>query len=95
MALHCLTKRLENTSHEALLQQLQEGDAVLFLGAATMLALDEAATAALNDRGARLYALDSDVAAHGLPTAIDNVQIIDMVGWVDLTEEHETQSQWF
>ena len=95
MALHCLAKRLQNTSHEALLQQLREGDAVLFLGAATMLALDGTFTAPLNDRGVTLYALDSDIAAHGLPTAIENVQIIDMAGWVTLTEEHETQSQWF
>ena len=95
MALHCLAKRLDSSSNEALLQQLQEGDTVLFLGAATMLALDEAATAALNNRGATLYALDSDIAAHGLPTGIDNVQIIDMAGWVALTEQHETQSQWF
>ena len=95
MALHCLIKPMDNTSHKALLQQLQEGDAVLFLGAATLLALDEAATAPLNDRGATLCALNSDIAAHGLPTAIDNVQIIDVAGWVALTEEHETQSQWF
>lgn len=95
MALHCLTNRLDNTSHEALLQQLQEGDAVLFLGAATMLALDKTVAALLKDRGATLYALDTDNAAHGLPTTIANVQIIDMAGWVTLTEQHETQSQWF
>ncbi|MEM1402352.1 MAG: DsrH/TusB family sulfur metabolism protein [Pseudomonadota bacterium] len=95
MALHCLIKPLDDASHGALLAQLQKDDAVLFLGAAAILTLDATVTGSLIDLGVRLYTLEHDSAAHGLPAVIPDVQIIDMADWVALTEQHDTQSQWF
>jgi len=95
MTLHCLYASPESTAALRCRAALAPGDAVLLLGAAVRLA--DPAHPALPQWGggheAALYALQEDLAAHGVAPA-PLVTAVDYAGWVRLSEELPRQQVW-
>ena len=72
-------------------------DAVLLLGDGVYAALkDTAACAQLQNCGAALYALQADAAAAGvLGLLAEGIKLIDMDGFVTLSETFPRQQAWY
>jgi len=96
MTLHCLYASPESTAAQRCHAALAPGDALLLLGAAVRLA-DPGHPALAHWRaghGAALYALQEDLAAHGVGTPTPVVTAVDYAGWVRLSEELPRQQVW-
>lgn len=95
MTLHCLYSAPSGDPASRCLAALATGDAVLLLAAATTLARPgHPALSRWINAGARLYALDEDLAAHGVDAPAATVTVISYGGWVDLSLQQERQQVW-
>ena len=72
------------------LRLLAEGDALLLLG-------DGVYSASLVSEvdGIELYALSTDAFARGVSTLPDSITLVDMAGFVALTERFARQVAWY
>ena len=50
---------------------------------------------ALMDKGLKCYALDQDIEARGLSADLNNITIISMLEFVDLTAQHNPVQSWY
>ncbi len=98
--LHTVNKSpFERNALASCLRLAKKGSAVLLLEDGVLAALDRTAhsdkvKAAAGDL--KFYALGPDVRARGLDEAniIDNIEIIDYAGFVDLVAAHENLQAW-
>ena len=96
MILHTLNASPASAAFAECLGMLGNEDAVLLMGDGVYAALpDSGHFAALQARGAGIYLLQADAAAAGLQDAPGDVQIIDMDGFVALTERFPRQLAWY
>lgn len=73
------------------------GDAVLLMGDGTYCSLPHSAIAkAMSACGATLYVLADDAAARGLAEQVrEPYTLVDMEGFVDLTERYQHIQSWY
>jgi sulfur relay protein TusB/DsrH len=96
MILHTLNATANSDSFRDCLRTAQAGDTLLLLGDGVYNALagSEAATA-LAACAAEVMALEADVAAAGLIGRLGPIPLVDMDGFVDLSEQYPRQLAWY
>lgn len=95
MNLHCLYRMPDSPTALRLLEELSPGDIVLLLGEAVVLARESnPALAEWVATGARLHALDDDIAAYGIGASAPEVSPVSYADWVALSEQCNTQRAW-
>ncbi|WP_192456590.1 sulfurtransferase complex subunit TusB [Musicola keenii] len=94
--LHTFSHSPYQTDIDALLDSLGAGDALLLLQDGVIAALGAASVLSrLQQSGARVYALQSDIDARGLGNQISTeIQLIDYTEFVQLTVKHARQLAW-
>ena len=71
-------------------------DALLLMGDGVYAAIaDTAAGAALQASGAEIYVLEADTTAAGVNNLIEGATLVDMDGFVALTERFPRQQAWY
>ena len=96
MILHTLNTAGISDSFRDCLRMAQAGDAILLLGDGVYNAIPGSETAlALEDCEAKVMALDTDVAAAGLDQRLGPTLLVDMDGFVGLTEYYPRQMAWY
>ncbi len=96
MVLHTLNASPASAAFIDCLRLLGNGDELLLMGDGVYAALaDTESCEALVDRGAPVYLLDSDVDAAGIGKSLGTGTVIDMAGFVELTERFERQLAWY
>ncbi|MCB1701404.1 MAG: sulfurtransferase complex subunit TusB [Halioglobus sp.] len=94
--LHTLNASPSSPACSDCLRLLASGDALLLLGDGVYAALAGSADRArLDASGAAVYVLDTDAAAAGVLSRVDGVTIIDIDGFVALTEQCSRQLAWY
>ncbi|MEQ8516655.1 MAG: sulfurtransferase complex subunit TusB [Chromatocurvus sp.] len=97
MTLHTVNLLPDHPDCQRCIRQLAPGDAVIFLGRGVWIA--NARAAWLPDweiDGVELHVLDDDLAASGLAgQRAPSVALLDLPGFVALTEQHRVQRAWF
>ena len=95
MILHTLNASPASAAFNDCLCVLQEGDAVILMGDGVYATLSvSAALHELLGSGAELFMLTADALAAGITEPIDSVTMIDMDGFVALTERFQRQQAW-
>lgn len=94
MVLHTLNAAPSSAAFRECCDVAQGEDAILLLGDGVYAAVASTALESLRSAGATVYALEADMRAAGL-TAIDEVESVDMDGFVALTERYERQQAWY
>ena len=96
MILHTLNCSSNSESFRDCLRTAQFGDAILLLGDGVYSALANSESAqALHDSAAKVMALDTDVLAAGLETRLGSTPVVDMDGFVALSEYYPRQLAWY
>lgn len=96
MILHILTKTPDNSASVQMQQVIGDQDAVLLIEEAVVAALDPSWTA-WQQFQSRIFLLSEDLIARGLASiAADNeLPMIEMDGFVVLTEQYEKAVTWY
>lgn len=96
MILHTLNASPASAAFNDCLRRLAADDALLLLGDGVYAALaDTAPRAQIDSSGARVYVLREDAAAAGVLARIDDVPLVDIEGFVELSERFTRQLAWF
>ena len=96
MVLHTLNATPTSAAFSDCLRLLGADDELLLMGDGVYAALaDTESCEALIDRDASVYLLDSDVGAAGIGERLGTGTVIDMAGFVELTERFERQLAWY
>lgn len=96
MTLHTLNASPSSAAFAECMQFISPGDTLLLLGDGVYAALcDTPASAELLTSGALLYVLRDDATAAGIVSRIVNATVIDIAGFVELTENHSRQMAWY
>lgn len=96
MILHCLNASPASAAFADCLRLVGADDALLLLGDGVYAALaDTDHRAALDGCGAALYALREDAAAAGVLARMAGVVLVDIDGFVELTERCSRQLAWY
>ena len=96
MILHTLNASPASAAFDDCLRLLGPGDAVLLMGDGVYAAIaGSGACAALRGCGAELYLLQSDVIAAGMIGRVADLAVVDMDGFVELTERFTRQQAWY
>lgn len=96
MILHTLNCPPSSASFQQCLDHVAPDDALLLMGDGVYGTLDHVdALAVLADTGAKIYLLADDVAAAGVPTETGHWTLLDMPGFVALTEQFQRQLAWY
>lgn len=96
MLLHTLNASPASPAFENCLALLARGDALLLLGDGVYAALPNTAPRErLESSGAQVYVLDADARAAGVVVEGGKIGLIDMPGFVALTERFERQMAWY
>jgi tRNA 2-thiouridine synthesizing protein B len=96
MILHTLNCNDSSESFRDCLRMAQGGDAILLLGDGVYGALANSESArALRDCPAKVMALDTDVLAAGLENRLGQTLLVDMDGFVALSEYYPRQLAWY
>ncbi|MEH6455153.1 MAG: sulfurtransferase complex subunit TusB [Cocleimonas sp.] len=98
--LHIVNKSpFEKNSFKSCLVHAKAGDSILMIedaavGAIKNSTFSDELTSALNDK--KVYVLGGDLAARGIDQTrmIDGIEVVDYVGFVDLTVNNETTQSW-
>jgi sulfur relay protein TusB/DsrH len=90
MTLHCIYSASALSSGSQARDVMNEGDGVLLLASAVVLAGSDIAIPA----GVQIFALAEDLDAHGIVECSKQVTRVDYDGWVALTQHHCTQQVW-
>jgi tRNA 2-thiouridine synthesizing protein B len=94
--LHTLNASPASAAFSECLALLEPGDAVLLLGDGVYAALaGTASCTALEATGAEIFVLESDARAAGLLGRLQNADVLDMDGFVALSERLERQMSWY
>jgi len=95
MTLHCCYAPHGSATAKRLLAVVVPGDGVLFLGQAVLATSDKLDfLSPWVECNLALYALAEDVAAYGLRSTHEAVDVIDYEKWVDLMARYEQQQIW-
>ena len=96
MTLHTLNASPASAVFADCLRLLAPGDALLLLGDGVYAALEgTAARSALDASPARVYVLQADAAAAGVLGRIDGAELVDIDGFVALSEHYARQLAWY
>ena len=96
MTLHTLNASPASAAFADCLRLLAPGDALLLLGDGVDAALDgTAARRALDASPAQLFILQPDAAAAGVLGRIGTVELVDIDGFVTLSERFARQLAWY
>ncbi len=96
MILHTLNASPSSAAFADCLRLISPGDALLLLGDGVYAALPGTpARLALDDSAVQLYVLHDDAAAAGILGRIDSAHLIDIQGFVELTERFSRQMAWY
>lgn len=96
MTLHTLNASPASAAFADCLRLLAPGDALLLLGDGVYAALaGSAARQALDAGPARVYVLQPDAAAAGVLGRIGGAELVDIDGFVALTEQYARQLAWY
>jgi tRNA 2-thiouridine synthesizing protein B len=96
MTLHTLNASPASAAFADCLRIIAAADALLLLGDGVYAALaGTAARAQLDACGARLYLLREDAAAAGALERVDGIEVIDIDGFVALSEQCPRQLAWY
>ncbi len=96
MILHTLATTPGQTAFENCLAILSPEDAVLLLGNGVYAGIKRTeAFERLQASGAAVYILREDALAAGLMDRLDSTAVIDMEGFVTLTERYPRQLGWY
>ena len=98
--LHIVNKSpFERVAFKSCLDHALEGDAILMIEDAAVGAIDgtiiaDEVKAAMADK--TVYVLGGDLTARGMSEdrMIDGIKVVDYLGFVDLTAEHEKTQSW-
>jgi sulfur relay protein TusB/DsrH len=95
MILHCLNCDAYAPAVDDLLAVASADDAILLLGEACNLARPgHPRFEAVRACGARLHALQADLALHGVSPANDVIHRVDFAAWVELAALSDAQLCW-
>ncbi len=96
MALHTVSAGPGTAAFDNCLRIAGTGDRILLLAAGVYAGITGSSAAEqLQASAATVFALEQDVAAAGLRSALaDCIQVVDFAGFVALTEECEQQMNW-
>jgi tRNA 2-thiouridine synthesizing protein B len=96
MILHTLNASPTSAAFGDCLNVLQAGDAMILMGDGVYAAIP-ASTACTNllDSGVELYLLTAHALAAGITESLESVTMIDMQGFVALTERFQRQQAWY
>ena len=96
MTLHTLNATPASAAFTDCLRLIAPGDALLLLGDGVYAALaGTAARGALERCGAEVFVLGEDAAATGVLARLEGLEVIDMDGFVALTERFTRQLAWY
>ncbi|MCB1695854.1 MAG: sulfurtransferase complex subunit TusB [Halioglobus sp.] len=96
MTLHTLNASPASAAFADCLRLLTAGDALLLMGDGVYAALAGCShRAELDTSGAMLYVLRDDAAAAGVLDRVDGVTVVDIDGFVTLSEQYARQLAWF
>lgn len=96
MVLHTLNAAPSSAAFADCLRLVAPGDSLLLLGDGVYGALaGSVGGQALRDCGASLYLLREDAVAAGVTDRVDGATLIDMDGFVELTERCARQLAWY
>jgi len=96
MTLHTLSASPTTAAFADCLRLIAPGDALLLLGDGVYAALPGTGPRrALGACGAALYVLHDDAAAAGVLARIDGETVVDMDGFVELSERYSRQLAWY
>ncbi len=92
MSLHCLYAGVDSPTAQRLLSVVGDGDVVLLLGEAVVLA--RRGESWLQDLPVPAYALAEDLTAYGVVEPDPRVSAVDYAGWLSLAETQTNQCLW-
>ena len=96
MILHTLNASPASAALRDCLAVVQAGDALLLLGDGVYAAMAGTDTSArLNASGAEVYVLEPDAMAAGILDRIAAANVVDMNGFVELSERFPRQQAWY
>jgi tRNA 2-thiouridine synthesizing protein B len=96
MVLHTLNASPSSAAFADCLRLIAPGDALLLLGDAVYGAISgSTGRQALDTSAARLYVLQQDAAAAGVTNRVEGATLVDMDGFVELTERISRQLAWY
>jgi tRNA 2-thiouridine synthesizing protein B len=96
VVLHTLNASPASAAFCDCLRLIAAGDALLLLGDGVYAALaDTAARAQLDNCGARVYLLREDAAAAGVLGRAEGIPLVDIDGFVELSERCTRQLAWY
>ena len=95
MILHTLNASPDSAAFRQCLRLLAPGDALLLLGAGVYVAIaDSAARAELDACGVEWHVLAADALAAGINERLGGASIVDIDGFVELSERYSRQLAW-
>tara|TARA_R110001592_G_scaffold363036_1_gene679404 strand:- start:17748 stop:18038 length:291 start_codon:yes stop_codon:yes gene_type:complete len=96
MVLHTLNASPSSAAFADCLRLVASGDTLLLLGDAVYGAIiGTTARQALDNSGAALFVLLEDATVAGVAKRLDGVTLVDMAGFVELTEQSPRQLAWY
>jgi len=96
VTLHTLSAAPASAACTDCLRLIAPGDQLLLLGDGVYAALPGTpARAALDACGARFFVLREDAVAAGIAARLDAASLVDMAGFVELTERCPRQLAWY
>jgi len=96
MVLHTLNASPSSAAFADCLRLIAPGDTLLLLGDAVYGAITGSRDRqALDSCGARLYVLQQDAATAGVVNRVEGATLVDMDGFVELTERISRQLAWY
>lgn len=95
MILHTLSALPDSAAFSDCLNSAGSSDAILLLGSGVYCALPgTTAIQKLYDTGAQLFVLEEHTQQAGVHPQNETVSVIDMAGFVELTERYSRQVAW-
>ncbi len=96
MTLHTLNCSPGSSAFADCLRFIAPGDALLLMGDGVYCAMEDTGSGReLQACGAALYVLGNDAAAAGVLARIGDITVIDMDGFVSLSEQFPRQLAWY
>jgi len=94
--LHTLNALPTSSAFDDCLRVAAAGDAILLLGDGVYAAIDDTrACSKLLASGADIHILSPDAQAAGVCHGIERFTLVDMEGFVELTERYPRQQAWY